>query len=167
MQNTASILKILLVVLVIFIIIGYTYYRTKDFISGPIITILSPVNGSTLSNTLIEIKGTAKNISYISINDRQIFTDEAGFFVEKLLLYPGYNIISIKASDKFERNIEKTLELIYKDETSKSDEVPLVSEEPKQKPQEIKTIIDNIDPSTFNQDTGKEEELLNSVELLN
>ncbi len=167
MQNIASILKIFLIVVVIFLIAGYAYYRTKDFIRGPTITILSPINGSTLRNSLIEIEGTTKNISYISINDRQIFTDESGFFREKLLLYPGYNIISIKASDKFERSIEKTLELVYKAETSKSDEVPLGSEEPKQKPQEIKTIIDNIDPSTFNQDTGKEEELFNSVELLN
>jgi len=153
MQNIASILKILIVVLVVFIIIGYTYYKTKDFISGPIITILSPVNGSTLYNALVDIKGTAKNISYISINDRQIFTDEAGFFVEKLLLYPGYNIISIKASDKFERNIEKTLELIYKGPEKKPD-IPIDAEEDK--------TINNIEPLVNDQD----QEQASGVEII-
>jgi len=135
------------------LIASYTYYKTKDFVRGPIVTILYPVDGSTLYDTIVEIKGEAKNISYISIDDRQIFTDESGFFVEKLLLYPGYNIISIKATDKFDRNIEKTLELIYKEPKQDLRERYDLEEQVG----EIKTIIDNIDPSTFNQDTRKEE----------
>ena len=115
MQNFSSILKKIVVVIIILTIAGYAYYRTKDFIIGPTITIHSPRDGELVNLSLVEIYGTAKNISYISVNDRQVFTDEEGKFKEKLLLYPGYNIISIKAIDRFERDIEKTLELVYKE----------------------------------------------------
>jgi hypothetical protein len=115
MINIKLLLRVLLAVIVITVVISYSYYRTKDFVRGPVITISYPVDGSTVSDKPIEIVGEARNISYISINDRQIFTNEEGVFKEKLLLYPGYNIISIKASDKFDRDIKKIIEVIYKE----------------------------------------------------
>lgn len=114
MRNAASVLKILIVVIVAGLIVTYTYYKTKDFLHGPVVIITSPVNGATVNDSLVEIVGKAKRIAYISINDRQIFTNEEGNFKEKLLLYPGYNIISIKVSDRFDRNTEKSLEIVYR-----------------------------------------------------
>lgn len=116
MRNTQSILKILFVTTIAIVVITYTYYKTRDMSRGPTITITSPVNGSSVYSSLVKIKGTADNISHLSMNDRKIFTDESGEFTEELLLSSGYNIISIKANDKFERSIEKTLELVYKKE---------------------------------------------------
>ena len=81
---------------------------------GPIITIHTPENGSTLTESLVTIKGVAENISHISLNDRSIFIDEEGRFQEKLLLSYGYNIMTIKAEDKFGRKTEEILELVYK-----------------------------------------------------
>lgn len=112
-RDIPSILKTVFVGLIIITVIAYAYYRTRDIANGPILTITSPQNGTTIENELLLIKGTALNISHITLNDRQIFTDEDGNFEEELLLYPGYNIISIKVRDKLERKIEKTLELIY------------------------------------------------------
>ena len=48
------------------------------------------------------------------MNDRKIFIDQQGNFKEKILLSYGYNIITMKANDKFGRNTKKKLELIYK-----------------------------------------------------
>jgi hypothetical protein len=112
-MNIKLALKILITTAAILIILGYAYFETKDFARGPVITISEPANGSTIQNSPVNISGYAKNISYISLNDRQIFTDKAGFFNEKLLLYPGYNIISIKAKDRFKRSVESDLEVIY------------------------------------------------------
>ncbi len=123
-MNTKAVLKMILTLTVISIIVGYSYYKSKDFIIGPTIIITSPQTGDGVSESLIEILGIANSISYISINDRQIFTNEEGEFREKLLLFSGYNIISIKARDKFDRKIEKILEIVYKapieDETPKN-----------------------------------------------
>lgn len=95
-----------------FVVLGYAYLKTRDYIAGPQVTIHSPKNGATLSDSLVEISGTAKNISFISLNDRPIFVDDHGAFKEKLLLYQGYNIISVKAEDRYKRMTEKKLELI-------------------------------------------------------
>ena len=113
-MNIKTILKITIILITTFIIAGYSYYRTKDFIEGPVVTINYPSDGETIYSPVVEITGTAKNISYITLDDRQIYTDESGNFSEKLLLYPGYNIISIKVRDKFDRQKEKVLEVVYK-----------------------------------------------------
>ena len=110
--NSRRLLKILLFGAMTLVIVGYTYLKTKDYIAGPQIMITSPTSGSSVSNPLIEITGVTKNISFISLNDRPIFIDEKGNFKEKLLLYPGYNIMSIKAGDRYKRTVEKTIELI-------------------------------------------------------
>jgi len=110
--NSRRLPKILLFSAMILLVVGYAYLKTKDYIAGPQITITSPLNGSSVSNSLIEIVGTAKNISFISLNDRPIFIDESGNFKEKLLLYSGYNIMSVKAEDRYKRTVEKKLEVI-------------------------------------------------------
>jgi len=110
--NSRRLPKILLFSAMILLVVGYAYLKTKDYIAGPQIIIISPLNGSSVSNPLVEIVGTAKNISFISLNDRPIFIDESGNFKEKLLLYSGYNIMSVKAEDRYKRKVEKSLEVI-------------------------------------------------------
>lgn len=92
----------------------FGFYRAKDFLRGPKIIIESPGNGQTISSSYLEIKGSAKNVAVIYLNGRQIFTDEKGIFNESLLLARGYNIIEMSAQDKFGRNIEKKLEVVFR-----------------------------------------------------
>lgn len=94
-------------------IFGYTYFQMHNLVIGPVITITGPQNGSTLTTSFTEVSGTTRNISGITINDRRIFVDEDGVFKEKLLLSPGYNIITLQAKDKFGRETERVLELVY------------------------------------------------------
>ena len=106
-------IKNLVFVFLIFSILGYTYFQTRNLIAGPVITISNPENGSTRSSSRIEIHGSTKNISHITLNNRQIFIDESGAFTEKVLLSPGYNIITLEAEDKFGRKTKEILELVY------------------------------------------------------
>ncbi|MCC7004575.1 hypothetical protein IT397_01515 [Candidatus Nomurabacteria bacterium] len=113
MQNQTKLyLKIGLTLLIILIIAVYSYINTKNYLEGPSIEIKKPLNGATLTDSLVEIVGVAKNISYISLDDKQIFIDEKGNFKEKLLLFPGYNIIKLYGRDRFKRDITKKLELV-------------------------------------------------------
>lgn len=107
-------LRVLLITIFILTIIGYSIFQAKKIVSGPQIAISSPISGQTTHTSDINIKGVAKNISFISLNDRPIYIDESGNFQEKLLLYPGYNIIKLQARDKFGASVEKDLELVYK-----------------------------------------------------
>lgn len=105
-------LKIALFVLVSVTIIIYSYVQTKNLIIGPKIAITSPQNGSTVTDPLITLLGTSKNISKISVNDRPILVDQRGNFRDELVVQIGYNIISIKGSDRFGKEKEVTLEIV-------------------------------------------------------
>jgi hypothetical protein len=95
------------------LIVGYGCYEARHLIAGPEVSILTPKNGDTLTSDYIEITGTAENIAYISLNDRQIYIDDKGNFKESLLLSPGYNKEVIVAKDKFGRVKHETIELVY------------------------------------------------------
>ena len=114
MKNLKTYLKFTFIGIFVVVIFGYALFQARNIISGPVIKIQTPENGASLEHSLINIEGVAKNISHISMNDRQIFTDERGAFSEKLLLSYGYNIITIKARDRFGRETKETLKLIYK-----------------------------------------------------
>ena len=114
-RNATSLLRITLFSILGMVIVGYSIFQAWKLISGPIIDIYTPQNGATYSQTLIEIEGRARNISYLNLNDRPIFTNKNGYFKEKLLLSPGYNIIKLDAKDKFKNYTEKRLEIILKE----------------------------------------------------
>lgn len=114
-RNAISILRTSLISFLIIIIVGYSIFQAQKLIRGPIINIYSPQNGATYNQTLIQIEGVARNIAYLNLNDRPIFTDKNGYFSEKILLSPGYNVIKLDAKDKFKNSTEKLLEIILKE----------------------------------------------------
>lgn len=102
--------------LVIFflLIAVYALYQTHALAEGPNIVIEQPVtSGATTADPVVTIEGQAERISHLFLNGGRIFTNEAGHFREKLLLAPGYNLISLIAQDKFDREIEREIELVY------------------------------------------------------
>lgn len=114
-RNAVSLLRTTILTILAIIILGYSLFQAQKIIIGPVIDIYSPENGTTYTQALIEVEGRAKNISYINLNGRPIFTDKNGHFSEKLLLSPGYNIIKLDARDKFKSYTEKKLEVILKE----------------------------------------------------
>ncbi len=114
-RNAVSILRISLITLFGLVILGYSLFQAQKLLTGPIIEVYTPQNGATYNQTLIEIYGRARNIAYLNLNDRPIFTDKDGYFREKLLLSQGYNIIKLDARDKFKKYTEKRLELVLKE----------------------------------------------------
>lgn len=112
-RTLRSYLGFIIPALFIATLVGYTLFRTHSLVAGPIIVIESPENGSTISDPYVEVRGHAKNISYLSLNGNQIFTDEEGAFIEKLLVPYGYTIMTLKARDRYGRTSAKTLELVY------------------------------------------------------
>ena len=92
----------------------YTYLQSREYLRGPVIAVEEPKNGALSTTSLITVRGNARNISFLTLNGRQIFTDEQGRFREALLLQNGYNIMTIEAKDRFGHRMEKRLELVYK-----------------------------------------------------
>ena len=92
----------------------YGFYKATGFLAGPDIVMEYPKSGQTVLQSYNTAKGKAVNISSLRVNGRQIFTDEEGNFETSLLLAEGYNIIEVKANDKFNREIRKLIEVVYK-----------------------------------------------------
>lgn len=105
--------KLILGIFIAFLIGIYAIYQSKNLLRGPELSIETPQNGTTITENIARVSGYAKNISKITLNGRQIFTDEIGFFSEEVLASTGYNIWKIEVQDKFDRHAEKTVEIIY------------------------------------------------------
>jgi len=112
-RDTKFYFRLTVVILFGLFILGYSYFQARKLIGGPSLVIESPQNGATLTESLVDIRGTARNVKEVSLNDRPIFTDEEGHFEEKLLVPPGYTIITLKAEDRFGRKTNRSLELYY------------------------------------------------------
>jgi hypothetical protein len=92
-----------LILLAVVTILGYGAFEARKLIAGPEIIILSPKDGSATSSSMVAIEGVAQNISFLTINDRAAFTDEAGHFTQILSPPPGYAVFTVKATDRFGR----------------------------------------------------------------
>lgn len=112
-----TIIRNILIVIIICAIGGYAGFQSKKIVSGPQITIQSPTTTSA-NNSAVDVQGVVKNVSVVTLNDRLIPVDEDGQFKEKILLYPGYNVIKLEAKDKFGACVTKELQLVYTDDKS-------------------------------------------------
>lgn len=103
-----------LLIILFILLIAYSLYQARFLILGPQIWIINPQDGQTVESPLVIIEGRAKNITWISLNDRQIFTDEKGAWSEKLIVSSGISIMTAKARDRFGRETEKRIQIVLK-----------------------------------------------------
>jgi hypothetical protein len=101
----------LLILCVSLVIGGYGLFEARRLIEGPVITIDSPVNESATSSTGVIISGTALNISFLAINDKPSYTDQAGHFDELLSIPPGFTVLTVSAVDRFGRRASKSVSI--------------------------------------------------------
>ncbi len=114
-HNIVAVVRISAISLFACIILGYGLFQAHKYIEGPVLTIYSPQNGAVFNSPLIQIDGKAENVAYLRLNGRQIYTDTVGRFSEKLLLSPGYTILTLDARDKFGKLVSKQLQLVLKE----------------------------------------------------
>jgi hypothetical protein len=91
----------------------YGAFEAIKLFLGPSLVIENPKDLSTIHDPLVSVNGFVKRVAYITINDRQIFADTTGYFEDKLLLLPGYNIIELGVKDRFGNELTKELRLWY------------------------------------------------------
>lgn len=112
-QDAKKILKIsMLSVFFIFIAI-YAFFVSKDLIFGVKIKNVNIVDGSRVTNSVMEVNGNARNAINLTLNGREISINKEGNFNETIVLLSGYNVVNIKAKDKFGNIDEKNYKLIY------------------------------------------------------
>jgi hypothetical protein len=117
--NAKKIVKIAGLSIFFGLIIIYALFRSKDLIFGVKIRNIdingAPIqNGETITANTIEITGVARNAVHLTLDGRDISIDQLGNFNETIALLPGYNIINLRAQDKFGNVDEKNYQLMYK-----------------------------------------------------
>lgn len=111
MIDLSSTQKLFIGALLVGMVASYSLFAFRHYLIGPSITIFSPTNGEVVETSLVTLRGKTSNISRLTLNGRQIFTDEDGHFAEQLLLASGYTILEVSAKDRFDRVEKKTIHL--------------------------------------------------------
>ncbi len=102
------------------LILSYAGYTARHLILGPQLALDVPGGVLTVTSQIIEIAGTAQNTTSLTINNAVLLLDETGAFAERMLLSTGTNVFIFDAEDKFGRQSQETLQVIY---TPKDDDV--------------------------------------------
>src|SRR3990167_11385957 len=87
--NNQRKVRLIIFSLALTLIVGYSAFQAKNLLTGPTLSIESPINGETINQEMFRVKGEAHNISHITLNDSQIFVDEKGVFEEKIIASSG------------------------------------------------------------------------------
>lgn len=102
--------------LILFVIIAtFAYIKTSFLMKGVQIEAVIDHNDSS---PIANIKGKASNAVYLSLNGREIFIDKDGSFSETIALLPGFQIIDLKAEDKFGNTAEKTFQVMHEEDAN-------------------------------------------------
>ncbi len=94
--------KILLIALFL-LLVSYSLFQARALILGPQVSIETPRDGETVREPLLTLSGKSRNAAWLELNGAQIFTDENGYWEEKLLVSSGLSIMTIKVRDRFGR----------------------------------------------------------------
>ena len=117
-RDIKKIVKTISLAVFFLLIIIYAFFRSQDLIFGVKIKNVEisgqlARTGMKIADNVVEITGKAKKAINLTLNGREISIDEENNFNETIALLPGYNIISLRARDKFGYIDEKNYKLIY------------------------------------------------------
>jgi hypothetical protein len=111
-QDGKKILKISLLSLLFLLMVVFVFFNSRDLVFGVKIKNVNLTDGMKVSESNIKVTGTAKNAVKLTLNDREISIDQKGNFEETLALFSGYNVVNLKAEDKFGNHDEKNYQVI-------------------------------------------------------
>jgi hypothetical protein len=116
MDNTRThnrrLVKFAGVSILVLAIAAFAMSRSLNYARGPEISIIEPANGATINSPTVIIRGMATRVNKIALNGNPISMDEQGNWNETVVIFSGLNKITVSATDRFGRSIEKTLDLV-------------------------------------------------------
>jgi hypothetical protein len=105
------ILSVTIFSLLLLSVLGYGFYKALPLILGPKIEIASPQNGEAIEGTTATIRGTVTRSQQFFVNGIATPFSKEGLFETRIPIYPGNNILTLTALDRFNRPINVTLTL--------------------------------------------------------
>src|SRR3989339_883839 len=112
MLKNAKTLKIILVGIFFLLIVVFVFFNSRELIFGIKIKEVNLTDNMKVSESVLTVTGVAKNAVKLTLNDREISIDQKGNFNETLALFSGYNVVTLKAEDKFGNRDAKNYQVI-------------------------------------------------------
>ncbi len=109
---TPKMVSILISVIIFLVGFSYFYLEVNHFSRKPNLVIEAPKSLNSIDSSSVEIRGFTDLENKITINNESIFIDSKGKFKETIGLQKGPNEIIIEASNKFNRNTRKIINII-------------------------------------------------------
>lgn len=94
-------------------ILAYAFFVALPYLMGPSLFVSSPKEGSTLTDPLVIIEGSTRRVSYLSINGMDMPMEPDGSFSIVRALPPGYTVVVVRAKDRFNREVVKTVPFVH------------------------------------------------------
>ncbi len=100
------------IIALIVLLVWYVHFQARNFLTGPTLDI-TDTQGIVHHDRTIPLNGIALNIVKLTLNGKEIHTNEAGSFSHSLILEDGYTIMTLRAEDRFGRATSLTREFVY------------------------------------------------------
>lgn len=94
-------LWLVLGIVVIALIFGYFWHQLSYLIYPPNIEITQPASDFTTQERSLEVSGQTESDVYLTINGKEAYVDNKGYFEGAVNLELGLNILKIEAKDRF------------------------------------------------------------------
>jgi hypothetical protein len=102
-------------ILLLFIAIcGYGIWQSRDLLFGIRLKIYGVASGQSFTGSILPLSGVAKHAVRITLDGADVPVADDGTWKDTVLLEPGYNTITITATDKFKKVITKEFVVYYK-----------------------------------------------------
>ena len=98
--------------LIVMFVFAYVLYQARFILIGPEVVLTDPPK-TVQEVRVIDLHGRATNITHLSLNGREIFTDEHGYFKEALVLENGYTVATLVATDRYGRATEVVTPFVF------------------------------------------------------
>lgn len=99
---------------IIILAAGYFFYEARGVIFAPTLEVFTPQNNAVVSTGRLQIAGRTDPRLKVWISGREAQADEKGLFEDSIPIWPGYNEIGIRVSDKFGNETRKILKIVVK-----------------------------------------------------
>ena len=110
---TPRLLTITLGVIVGLFLIGYLWYEVSGFAVAPKLTLDQPAQEELqIKKDLLRIKGRTESNASLTINQEPIPVNQEGKFNQRIRLQPGFNILTLKATNRSGRETVKKIKII-------------------------------------------------------
>ena len=116
MRQDFSVKKVLStggILLLFIVVIGYGIWISHDLLFGISMSVTGITDGMTAKTALLDLSGRAKHANDVTLDGRTVAIDQNGVWHDTIALLPGYNIVTVGATDKFGRTMTKSYRVYY------------------------------------------------------